>query len=285
MYDRVEIKVRGGAGGDGIISFHREKFVPFGGPDGGDGGNGGHVIIRADGSVTSLRRFKPKALFRAEVGARGGSNKKHGRAGEDLILSVPPGTVVSQETTDGETILMADLENPGDNIKAARGGKGGWGNVHYTSSTNQAPHIAQKGEPGEELTILLEMRLLADVGIVGYPNAGKSTLLTAASAARPKIADYPFTTIEPVLGVVEVDRERFVMAEIPGLIQGAHLGKGLGHDFLRHVLRTKVLIHLISGSSASPIEDMVFVNEELAMFDPDLARKPQVVAVNKIDLP
>ena len=163
--------------------------------------------------------------------------------------------------------------------------KGGWGNTHFVSSTNQAPHIAQKGEPGEEHSILLEMRLIADVGIIGYPNAGKSTLLAAATAARPKIDSYPFTTIEPVLGVVEVGQESFVMAEIPGLIEGAHLGRGLGHDFLRHALRTKILIHLISGSSASPVEDMMRVNEELALFDPALARKPQIVALNKIDLP
>ena len=285
MFDRVEIIIKSGDGGDGAISFRREKFIPFGGPDGGDGGNGGSVVIRADESVSSLRRFKQNRLYRAEKGYGGGGNRKHGKNGDDLVLTVPLGTVITQKTEAGGDAFIADLEQAGSEAVVSQGGRGGRGNTHFASSTNQAPHIAQRGAFGEELSILLEMRLIADVGIIGYPNAGKSTLLAAASSARPKIASYPFTTVEPVLGVVETGQERFVMAEIPGLIAGAHLGKGLGHDFLRHILRTKILIHLISGTSDSPIEDMVRVNEELTLFDTALARKPQVVALNKIDLP
>jgi len=285
MFDRVEIRVKSGRGGDGAISFRREKFVPFGGPDGGDGGDGGNVVVRADADVDSLRKFRLKRLYRAEGGRNGGGSRKHGRSGADLVLTVPSGTVVSHNIAIGEDTLMADLEKAGDEVLVAVGGRGGWGNTHFASSVHQAPHIAQKGEDGEEHSILLEMRLIADVGVIGYPNAGKSTLLAAASAAKPKIDSYPFTTIEPVLGAVEAEQQSFVMAEIPGLIAGAHLGRGLGHDFLRHILRTRILIHLISGSSDSPVEDMVRVNGELALFDSALARKPQVVALNKIDLP
>jgi len=281
----VEIRVKAGDGGNGMISFRREKFVPFGGPDGGNGGKGGNVIVKADGSVTSLRRFRWKRLYIAEDGGNGGGKRKHGGSGENLVLAVPLGTVVSHKMEASAGVFIADLEQAGEEVVVAGGGRGGWGNTHFVSSTNQAPHIAQKGEHGEEHSILLEMRLIADVGIIGYPNAGKSTLLSVASAARPKIDSYPFTTIEPVLGLVEVGRECFVMAEIPGLIEGAHLGRGLGHDFLRHILRTKILIHLISGSSESPPEDMMRVNEELALFDPALAQKPQIIALNKIDLP
>ena len=285
MFDRVEIKVKAGDGGDGAIGFHREKFVPFGGPDGGDGGDGGSVVIRADGSLSSLGQFRHKRSYRAERGQSGGGNRKHGGNGNDLVITVPAGMVVSAREADGDVTLLADLTRAGDTVVAAVGGKGGQGNAHFASSTNQAPRVAQKGEPGEERTILLEMRLIADVGIIGVPNAGKSTLLSAASAAHPKVADYPFTTLEPVLGVIETDGDRFVMAEIPGLVEGAHLGKGLGHDFLRHVLRTRVLLHLLDGASADPLGDMVKINEELASFDPALAAKPQIVALNKIDLP
>lgn len=285
MFDKVEIRVKAGDGGSGAISFHREKFVPFGGPDGGDGGNGGDVVLRADESEASLRKFKQSRSYRAEDGRNGGGSKKHGRNGPALGLTVPAGTVVSRKTEAREDEFIADLARPGDEVVVARGGRGGRGNTHFASSTNQTPRLAQKGAPGEELSLGLEMRLIADVGIIGYPNAGKSTLLAAASAASPKIASYPFTTLEPVLGVVEAGQQSFVMAEIPGLIEGAHLGRGLGHDFLRHALRTRVLIHLISGTSAQPVEDMLRVNEELVLYDPALARKPQVVAVNKTDLP
>jgi len=285
MFDKVEIRVRGGDGGDGVISFRREKFTPFGGPDGGDGGNGGDVVIVADHRVSSLRLFKQKRCYRAADGRNGKGKRQHGKKGEELILTVPVGTVVSYKTQIGGDALIADLEQPAQRVVVAKGGKGGWGNAHFVSSTNQAPQIAQKGEVGEENSIILELRLIADVGIIGYPNVGKSTLLAAASAARPKIASYPFTTREPVLGVVEVSQQGFVMAEIPGLIDGAHLGRGLGHDFLRHIMRTKILIHLIDGSSSSPAEDMIRVNAELSLYDSTLAQKPQLIAVNKIDLP
>lgn len=268
-----------------MVSFRREKFVPFGGPDGGDGGDGGDVVIRAESSVTSLKGFKQKRLFRAENGGDGGSKKKHGRKGEDLILRVPAGTVISYKVSIGGDDLIADLEQPGKQVVVARGGRGGLGNTHFASSTNQAPQIAQTGEAGEENSIILEIKLIADVGIIGYPNAGKSTLLVAASAAKPRIAAYPFTTREPVLGVVEVGQRTLVLAEIPGLIGGAHVGRGLGHEFLRHIARTKMLVHVIDGSLASPVEDMRQVNDELRLYDSALGQKPQLVVINKIDLP
>jgi GTP-binding protein len=285
MFDRVEIEVKAGNGGNGAVSFRREMYVPFGGPDGGDGGKGGDVVIRVDKSTDSLRNYRGKSLFRAENGNNGAGKKKYGKGGKDLILAVPAGTMVVVKEEDGKEVLLADLNHVGEEIIVAAGGKGGWGNVHFKSSTNQTPRLAQKGEKGEEKTIRLEMRLIADAGIIGYPNAGKSTLLAAASAAKPKIASYPFTTLEPVLGVVEIGMESFVLAEIPGLIEDAHLGRGLGHDFLRHAMRTKILIHLISGTSNTPTEDMIKVNNELALFDKSLAQKPQIVVLNKVDLP
>ncbi len=285
MYDRVSIIVKAGDGGDGVVSFRREKYVPFGGPDGGDGGGGGDVLLRADSGVTNLKVFKNKGLYRAGRGNSGQGKKKHGKKGKVLILNVPVGTIAldMEETDDGT--LIADCEKDGQEAVVARGGRGGQGNTHFVSSTNQAPRIAQKGEAGEVRSLVLEMRLIADVGIIGYPNAGKSTLLANASAARPKIADYPFTTLEPILGVVETGKDSFVIAEIPGLIEGAHLGKGLGHDFLRHIIRTRVLIHIVDGKSESTLEDMIRVNTELGLYDPALAEKPQIVVVNKIDLP
>jgi len=285
MLDRIEIEVKAGDGGDGVVSFRREKFVPYGGPDGGDGGDGGEVVIGADSSVTSLYQLKWKRFYQAGDGKNGRGKKQHGKKGKALILKVPRGTVVLSKTQIGDDALIADLEQPGQQIVVAKGGKGGWGNTHFTAPTNQAPRIAQKGDAGEQESIILELRLIADVGIIGYPNVGKSTLLAAASAAKPKIAGYPFTTREPVLGMVEVGQQGFSLAEIPGLIADAHLGRGLGHDFLRHVVRTKVLIHLIDGSAVSPVEDMTQVNTELSLFDSALAQKPQLVAVNKIDLP
>ncbi len=267
-----------------MVGFRREMYVPFGGPDGGDGGRGGNVIVRADRSTDSLRYYQQRKIFRAENGHNGAGRQKHGKDGKDVVLAVPPGTMIFTEE-DGNRMKLADLEKDGDKVVIAEGGKGGWGNVHFKSSTNQAPRIALRGEKGEEKTIRLEMRIIADAGIIGYPNAGKSTLLARASAAKPKVAGYPFTTLEPVLGVVETGMDSFVMAEIPGLIEGAHLGKGLGHDFLQHAMRTKIFIHMVDGTSGTPAEDMMKVNGELAMFDASLAQKPQIVAVNKIDLP
>jgi GTP-binding protein len=285
MFDWTEIVVKAGDGGNGVVSFRREKFVPFGGPDGGDGGDGGDIVVMADSAVTSLRIFKQKRYYRAANGKNGRGKKKHGKKGEDLILAVPVGTVVSYKSQIGGDALIADLEQPGQQAVVAKGGKGGFGNTRFATSTHQAPQIAQRGEAGEENSIILELKLIADVGLIGYPNVGKSTLLATVSAAKPKIASYPFTTREPILGVVEVGQRIFVLAEIPGLIDDAHLGRGLGHDFLRHIVRTKILIHLIDGSSLTPAEDMAQVNTELSLFDSALAQKPQLVVVNKIDLP
>lgn len=285
MFDRVEIRVKAGSGGDGVVSFRREKFVPFGGPDGGDGGHGGDVLIKADADVTNLKIFRWKGGYRAQDGADGRGKKMHGRGGADRVLLVPVGTVVLDKTQIGDDTIVADLDNVGQQVVVARGGKGGLGNTHFASSTIQAPQMAQKGEVGEKKSIILELKLIADVGIIGYPNVGKSSLLAAASAAKPKIASYSFTTLEPILGVVLVDHQSFVLAEIPGLIAGASLGRGLGHDFLRHIVRTKILIHMLDGESVSPVDDMIKVNNELSLFDSALAQKPQLVVVNKIDLP
>jgi len=285
MFDRVEVSIKAGRGGDGVVSFRREKFVPLGGPDGGDGGDGGDVVVRADNRVTSLIAFRKRTVYKAGNGGNGRGRKKHGKSGADLELVVPLGTVVANKTQLGDDTDSYDLMKSGRQVIMARGGKGGLGNIHFVSSTNQAPKIAQKGEAGEEKELVLELKLIADVGVIGYPNAGKSSLLASASGAKPKIASYPFTTLEPVLGVVEVDHRSFVLAEIPGLIAGAHLGRGLGHDFLRHVVRTKILIHIVDGSSLSPVDDMIRVNTELGLFDSALAQKTQLVVVNKIDLP
>ena len=285
MYDRVEIRVKAGDGGDGVVGFRREKYVPFGGPDGGDGGDGGNMVLRADPGITDLKMYRPHKLYKAEKGENGKGQKKHGKNGKDLVLLVPVGTIALGISGTTEELLIADCEEPGQQETVALGGRGGQGNTHFATSTNQAPRIAQKGEKGEERTLVLEMRLIADVGIIGFPNAGKSTLLSRVSAANPKIAGYPFTTLEPILGVVEAGLKEFIIAEIPGLIEGAHLGKGLGHDFLRHIVRTRVLVHLVDGTSEAPVEDMIRVNNELSLYDPELASKPQVVAVNKIDMP
>jgi len=284
MFDKVEITLRAGDGGDGVVSFRRERFVPFGGPDGGDGGSGGDIVIVAGSGITDLRMFRQRGFYGAADGKNGGGGKRHGKKGEDLVLMVPVGTVVLSKAQIGGDTVIADLGLLGQQAVIARGGRGGWGNTRFASATNQSPQLAQKGEVGEEASVILELRLIADVGIIGYPNVGKSTLLAAASAAKPRVASYPFTTLEPVLGMVEVNQRSFVLAEIPGLLDGAYLGRGLGHDFLRHIVRTKMLIHLIDGSSMSPVDDMIRVNAELSLFNPVLARKPQIVAVNKIDL-
>ena len=285
MFDTAEITVRAGNGGDGAISFRHEKYVPFGGPDGGDGGNGGNVIIAADRGITNLLAFQGKTRYRADHGGNGGGRKKHGARGRDVVLTVPVGTLVLDHDEAGGDVVLADLDEDGHRVTVTTGGRGGQGNIHFASSTNQTPRIAQKGEAGEKRFLRLELRLIADVSIIGYPNAGKSTLLAAASAAKPKIAGYPFTTTGPIVGVVEIGHETFVLAEVPGLIEGAHSGRGLGHDFLRHATRTRVLIHLVDGSAAEPADDLATVNSELGLFDTGLADKPQLVVVNKIDLP
>ena len=285
MLDRVELQIKAGDGGKGAITFRREKFIPFGGPFGGDGGKGGNITIKADENMNTLRAYKYKRSFKAENGGAGMTKNKHGKNGENLSIGVPPGTLVYLKNELGEAELLFDLEMVGQEVVVARGGNGGYGNLHYATATNQAPRIAQPGIPGQKKSVILELRLIADVGIIGYPNVGKSSLLAALSRAKPDIADYPFTTLEPVLGVVQVGEKYFILAEIPGLIEGAHVGKGLGHNFLRHAMRTTVLIHLLDGTSAFPLEDMIRVNNELALFDASLAKRTQVLAINKVDLP
>jgi GTP-binding protein len=282
--DEVEIFVKAGKGGDGCVAFRREKFVPKGGPWGGDGGKGGDVILRAVRNKKTLIDFYFKKHFFAENGGNGSSNNKKGKDGEDLILEVPCGTIV-KEIKNGEEKVIADLVNEGDNVIVAKGGKGGLGNTHFKSPTNQAPRIATKGEKGEEKIIKLELKLIADVGIIGYPNSGKSTLLSKISKARPKIADYPFTTIEPNLGVVDLgDFRSFVVADIPGLIEGASKGKGLGIKFLKHIERTKILVHLIDMSENDIINRYENLRNELKNYSSKLIEKKEIVVGNKIDL-
>lgn len=282
FFDEAIIKVRAGRGGNGCVSFRREKYVPFGGPNGGHGGAGGNVYLRVNPQLNTLLPFAHQRHFAAENGQHGMGKGMHGRDGADLYIEVPPGTTVRDAQT-GE--LLGDLTQPGQELLVARGGRGGRGNEAFKSPTRQAPRFAEKGAPGEERTLRLELRLIADVGVVGKPNAGKSTLLARVSAARPKIADYPFTTLTPNLGVVEVDGRTFVMADIPGLIEGAHMGAGLGLQFLRHVERTRLLVHLLDGSSPDPAADYAAINRELALYSAKLAAKPQIVALNKLDLP
>jgi GTP-binding protein len=287
--DRVKLWLHAGDGGDGAATFRREAHVPRGGPDGGDGGRGGSILLRVDAGQTTLRDFQVKRHFRASPGGRGEGNRRYGKAGEDLVLHVPPGTAVVDDADGG---LLADLVAVGQEAVIARGGRGGLGNVHFKSSTHQAPRHAQKGEPGEDREISLELRLIADVGLVGLPNAGKSTLLAALTAATPKIADYPFTTLEPNLGVLDLpgaedgepDR-RVTIADVPGLIEGASSGAGLGHAFLRHVERTRALVHVVDGSTADPERDYAVIRGELEAHDPRLLDKPTLVAFNKLDRP
>ncbi len=285
FFDQATITLKGGDGGDGLVHFRREKYVPLGGPDGGDGGRGGDVILEVEPSLNTLIGFQRRRYFNAEAGRNGGGSNKTGKSGIDLRIPVPPGTQVREAAT-GE--LIGDLIEPGQTLLVARGGRGGRGNARFANSRNQAPRMAEKGEPTEPRQIRLELRLIADVGIVGAPNAGKSTLLAAVSSARPKIADYPFTTLTPNLGVArlaERDELDLVLADIPGLIEGAHAGAGLGFEFLRHIQRTRVLIHLLDGLGADPLADFSQINTELALFDADLGRKPQIVAFNKMDMP
>jgi GTP-binding protein len=283
--DRVKIWVRAGDGGDGAATFRQEAHVPRGGPDGGDGGRGGSVYLRVDPGQTTLRDFTQKRHYKATPGGRGTRARRHGRAGDDLILDVPPGTAVYADES-GE--LLADLVAHGQSALVARGGRGGLGNTHFKTSTHQAPKHAQKGEPGTESWLRLELRLIADIGLVGLPNAGKSTILAAVTAAEPKIADYPFTTLEPNLGVMDLgdeDERRPTIADVPGLIEGASSGAGLGHAFLRHVERTRVLVHVVDGSSRDAEWDYEVIREELLAHDPALLAKPMLVVFNKMDLP
>jgi GTP-binding protein len=287
--DEVDIHVAAGHGGAGALSFRREKFVPRGGPDGGNGGKGGSVYLVADPHRNTLVHFRFTSEFAAKRGGQGQGALRTGRDGDDLDIPVPVGTIVFRHDPvipDSEE-LVADLAAPGQRVLVAKGGRGGLGNAHFATSTNRAPRKHQPGEPGEELQLRLRLKLLADVGLVGFPNAGKSTLISRVSAAKPKIADYPFTTLTPHLGVVTLSGERsFVVADVPGLIEGAHEGHGLGHQFLRHIERTKVLIHLVDVSSASgrdPADDLDTIRQELALYNPDLLAKPELVAANKID--
>ncbi len=283
MYDLATITVKAGRGGDGMMSFRREARVPRGGPDGGNGGRGGDVILVVNPRLNTLMRFQHQRRFEAEDGRNGGSQNKTGRSGRPKYVEVPPGTVVRDAETGR---VLGDLTRPGQQLIVAKGGRGGRGNAMFATPTNQAPQIAENGEPGERRTLRLELKLIADIGIIGLPNAGKSTLLAALTAAKPKIADYPFTTLRPNLGVAYLDDERtIVLADIPGLIEGASKGAGLGHDFLRHIERTRVLIHLLDGLSDDPLADYETVNREMAAFGHGLADKPQVVAMTKMDLP
>jgi GTP-binding protein len=284
--DEIEIQVRSGKGGDGAVHFRREKYVPRGGPDGGDGGKGADVILKVKSTLNTLSAFHHKERFFADDGRPGGGQNKYGKSADDLIIPVPPGTVIFDVTDKSNPALLGDLTEAGQQLIVCKGGRGGRGNSHFATSRNQVPRTAEKGEPGEEKRLKLELKLIADIGLIGIPNAGKSTLLTALTNAKPKIASYAFTTLEPNLGVAEIDDDTsIVLADIPGLIEGAHQGAGLGHDFLRHIQRTRVLIHLLDGLSLDPLADFTQINSELALFDPNLAKKPQVVAMNKIDQP
>lgn len=286
FFDQATIFVRAGRGGNGAATFRREKFIPHGGPDGGDGGAGGNVYLVASAELHSLAVFNDRTRFFAQDGGHGGRRKQHGKKGKDLAIAVPAGTVVSTEI-DGQTYQI-DLERPGQKLLAARGGRGGLGNVHFATPSHQAPRIAELGEPGEERWLRLELKMIADVGLVGFPNAGKSTLLSVISAARPKIAPYPFTTLQPNLGVVDVGYYRFLVTDIPGLVAGAHKGIGLGHGFLRHVERTRMLLHVIDAAGVDgrdPLEDYHQITEELSRYHAELSTRPQLVVLNKMDLP
>ena len=289
FYDRAKIYLTAGSGGNGSKHFHRAKYVPMGGPDGGDGGRGGTVYLEADAGLNTLVEFHFHPHYKAGSGGNGSAQKMHGAKGEDLILRVPAGTIARNADTG---TVLADLTEAGQRVMVARGGRGGLGNVHFATPTNQAPREAQRGEPGEDLVLELELKLIADVGLVGYPNAGKSTLLSVVTEAHPKIADYPFTTLVPNLGVALVgdpthggNFSSFVIADIPGLIEGAAQGVGLGHEFLRHVERTRLLLHLIDGlSQLDPWEEWMAINHELAEYSSDLASRPQIAVLTKIDL-
>ena len=282
--DKAEISIASGKGGNGAVTFRKEPFVPEGGPNGGDGGDGGSIIFVADRNLRTLMDFKYKRKYQAENGQDGMKKNRFGKKGEDLYIKVPVGTLIYDKETG---LLMKDMVHDGDELVAAKGGRGGRGNVHFKSSIRRAPNFAEAGTPGKERTVVLELKLIADVGLLGFPNVGKSTLLSVATSAKPKIANYHFTTIDPNLGVVKLHDTSFVMADIAGIIEGAHEGLGLGFRFLKHIERTKVLVHVIdvSGSEGrDPIEDYIKINQELVQYDPELAKKPQIVAANKMDM-
>lgn len=281
LVDEAKIFVASGKGGDGIVAFRREKYVPLGGPSGGNGGRGGDVIFRADPNMNTLYYFRKQVHFKAPVGGKGASSNKTGANADPLIVNVPVGTIIRDAETGG---LIADLVRPDEEVVVAEGGRGGKGNSHFKSSSNQAPRIAEKGAPSVERWITLELKMIADIALVGMPNAGKSTLLSVVSNAKPKIADYPFTTLEPNLGAVVYDNLDLVFADIPGLIEGAHMGVGLGHSFLRHIQRTRLIIHVLDGSAEDPIADYNQISTELALYDEKLADRPEIVVVNKMDI-
>ncbi len=281
--DSIVINVHSGKGGDGIVHMHREKYRPRGGPDGGDGGRGGDVILQVKPTLNALNKFHSNEDYFAPPGQNGGPSNRFGKSGKNLVITVPPGTAVYNEET---AELIGDLVNPGQQLVVAKGGRGGRGNQHFATSRNQMPLTAEKGEPGEDLVLRLELRLIADVGLVGLPNAGKSSILAATTNARPKVANYPFTTLEPNLGVVQLDPDiSLVMADIPGLIEGASEGRGLGVEFLKHIQRTRVLIHVLDGLSEDPVKDYRMINEELTFFDERLGSLYQLVVLSKCDLP
>ena len=282
--DKAKIKIKAGNGGDGAVAFHREKFVAAGGPDGGDGGKGGDIVFKVDDNLSTLADFKYKRKYKAQSGQNGQGGKRNGKKGEDLVISVPRGTVIREEESG---VILCDMSTD-ETFIAAKGGRGGWGNPHFATPTRQTPNFAKSGSPGEEWDVILELKLLADVGLLGFPNVGKSSFISVVSQAKPIIADYHFTTLTPVLGVVSMgEGSSFVIADIPGLIEGASEGIGLGHEFLRHVDRCRMLLHIVdvSGSEGrDPVEDFEKINEELRRFDEELAKRPQIVAANKIDL-
>ncbi len=284
--DKAKIFVKAGKGGDGAISFRREKYIPNGGPDGGDGGNGGNVIFKVDSSLTTLMDFRYRKHYKAESGQNGRGSNMTGRDGQDLVICVPPGTLISNYESKER---IADLTTDGQSIIIAHGGRGGKGNARFSNSIRQAPKFSQLGEPGEELWLELELKLIADVGLIGLPNVGKSTILSVLTAAKPKIANYHFTTLNPNLGVAASKHgDSFVLADIPGIIEGAHRGVGLGHDFLRHIERTRLLVHVIDVSGIEgrdPIKDFESINKELKLYNETLAQRPQIIAANKMDLP
>ena len=284
MIDSADIYVKAGDGGDGLASFRRERYIPLGGPDGGDGGIGGNVVLEVDVSLTDLSHLAKKKIFVAENGISGGKKKMHGRAGENLLLLVPQGTVVYEMKEKGALHYIADLRAAGERVLIAEGGGGGLGNVHFATSTNQAPRRANRGKEGQSCHLILEYKMLTDICLIGKPNSGKSRLLSRMTEARPRIAEYPFSTSYPIMGIISGDRKDYVLAEIPALVKGSSMGKGLGNAFLRHVERTRLIVYLLDATSPDIVEDLSMLDKEVALFDSKLSTKTKIIAVNKIDL-